>query len=125
MLAQNFMPAEALGIKEPLHLALIKVLGMLERGEIKSKKFNMRTIGKPQCGTAGCIQGWAKSVDNRILGLLMMERSALFNGAKPYLKLCIPNHCKPAWHATPAQAAIALRTFLTTGHDGWEEAMTE
>src|SRR5690349_3894016 len=61
MLAQNFMKPEALGISESETAALIRVLGMLERGEIGEQHFDM-SFYQSHCGTIGCICGWANFV---------------------------------------------------------------
>ena len=61
MLASNFMAPSALGISEVEFDALVKVLGMLERGEIPDDQFTMRRIQHP-CGTPACLCGWANHV---------------------------------------------------------------
>lgn len=136
MLAQNFKTPADLGIADADFDALAKVLGMLERQEIEDlpkgprtfslaplnvdlSKFymGMVTVGT-DCGTAGCILGWARHV----------ARNRIF-----------PETCGPTYRSTPlgrlffgdgifangAQAAIALRNYLTHGEPRWAEAMSE
>lgn len=131
MLAQNFKTATDLGIEEVELEALVKVLGMLERGEIKREQFDMYQI-KHKCGTPSCILGWANFVSNGdafplahrplMVGLgpdwnrLSKEAKVIFSFAD-----CAPNADK----AKPDQAAIALRNYLTSGEANWAEATRE
>jgi hypothetical protein len=84
MLAQNFMSAEQLKIEPDMHNALIKLLGMMERGEIEhmpvpdgsydigaavyrgpidAAKFNMRkVVTEHECGTVMCILGYTEAI---------------------------------------------------------------
>ena len=70
MLAQQFLSHHALGIEQVDRDALVAVLGMLERKELVhwrnpdeapiSNGFNMAAlISRRECGTIGCICGWA------------------------------------------------------------------
>lgn len=97
MLAQAFLSPTDLGLTDPQHAALVKVLGMLEREELKHAKpkpcagfgpftghFNMafhNTI--TECGTVCCIAGTAS---------LLLGNPSAFNGSKtPALRrLCFP-----------------------------------
>jgi hypothetical protein len=132
MLAQSFMTAEALGITAAEQAALVKVLGMLERGELRHvTEQQVRSNSDEQygdafcmvwwdtrhdgyrCGTICCIGGWAERVGN--LEFVKMDKS---------LKdLFYPDSNKGGWEATPAQAATALRSYLTTGEPRWAEAL--
>lgn len=123
MLAQNLKTAAELKIPEKLYGALLQVLGLLEREEIPAKLFCMDIIGSPvikgeeKCGSAGCLIGWCEAVS---------EGSYWGNPTtRQFQRLCYPGHIPyhKAHHATREQAAFALRTYLTTGKDGWEEAM--
>jgi|ERR1700722_2093707 len=132
MLAQNFKTATDLGIEDVELEALIKVLGMLERGEIKAPppKANFGSTPNPniaptmfcmsfikaggECGTAACILGWAQIVadNDDIFEVTKGPCEALFY---PYDEAI---RCR-----NPAQAAIALRNFLTFGEPRWHEAL--
>lgn len=131
MLAQNFKTAADLGISEAEQSALIKVLGMLERDELEylpanitpqiPNGFNMQKIGrKYNCGTAACILGWCRIVGGE----------ELFNDANNYVKatsqafeLFMFGDSRRG-SVTPAQAAQALRSYLTTGAPDWAEALS-
>jgi hypothetical protein len=129
MLAQNFMAPAALGITDEEHSALVRVLGMLERGELEhcqlgSKTyprmgFNMRMImathPDADCGSIGCILGWARYVsgDRTMLHNLTPQIRELFTMGSDQWKRDI----------LPAQAALALRSYLTCGEPRWDEAL--
>lgn len=119
MLAQNFKAAATLGISDVEFEALVKVLGMLERGEITRKMFTMADYGNPECGTPACILGWTWT----IVDSQAMTRPRPVNLARVFY----PNldGCDAAYAATPVQAAIALRNYLTTGEPRWAEALAE
>lgn len=104
----NFLSAKELGIPKQEHLDLIQVLGMFERHEIPGRLFNMRVIGRPKCGTPGCILGWCQSFNESSFHGVY-ENRGLFS---------------IQWgDATPAQAGIAVRNYLTTGDHKWEEIL--
>lgn len=111
MLAQNFMAPSALGIPDAAFNALVKVLGMLERKEIEEALFDMGRIGRPECGTPGCIMGWGKAITGK--------RDFDFYAPDAFCKLVSVERRG----ATTAQAAIALRSYLTTGEPRWAEAL--
>lgn len=149
MLANNFMTAGALDLLEEERRALIKVLGMLERDEIphyeisdggrvvigrldeSPKGFNM--IGfhsKTSCGTACCICGWAEVVGDLYFRQLQMKRMTnmalveLFEARALYDDRWSEQHYRFSLDAiVPAQAATALRSYLTTGSANWKEAV--
>lgn len=125
MLAQNFKAAEELGLTERGRDALIRVLGMMDRGELKDTPrgcfipngFNMGvTWYENECGTVGCIGGWA--------GFYGPSGGALGD-------FCIPGHahklgelfCPEGWCVTGKysvkQATHALRAYLVTGTPDW------
>ena len=135
MLAQNFMSAEQLKIEPDMHNAFIKLLGMMERGEIEhttipnlsydigaaaavyrgpidAAKFNMRkVVTEHECGTVMCILGYTEAIMGH------KSKSAL-NGylfrlfAPPIFNLDLNK-------LTVEQCATALRGFLTTGITDW------
>jgi hypothetical protein len=142
MLAQNFMTAVDLGLTDTEHAALVKVLGALERDEIEHRPL-MGAIGRSKggdlprffnmglveveidCGTACCILGWARH----------------FAGSEPveyrqqaarrlFLMRELDDRSERALaHAgghegvTPAQAASAVRNYLTVGEPEWHIAL--
>ena len=120
MLAQNFLSYQELEISEAQHQSLISTLGRMERGEIPSNKFNMMRVGEPDCGTVGCILGWARgSASNPV-----WDNSNMF-ATEALRNLFMPDTYYEfmAWGAKVEQAAMALRSYLTTGHANWREAM--
>ena len=135
MLAQNFMSADQLHVTREEHAALITVLYMLEREELKpivfgikindrvlqGKCFSMNnTWVKGECGSAGCIGGWVADV----MGVSDKNRYvdsywSSYNTRSPLTDLY--------WNAkaiqskvSPDQGAAALRNFLTTGKAQWD-----
>lgn len=142
MLAQNFKTPTALGISDIEFEALVKVLGMLERGDIrystkgnysegpKSKLagFNMWSFyADHACGTIGCICGWAEDVGGLPPYSLVLKHTrtgkcagldSLFQGEQVVFDY-------GSARITPAQAAIALRNFLTHGEPRWAEALAD
>lgn len=140
MLAQNFKTAADLSISDVELDALIKVLGMLERGEIPfatcpenlsgfrphGEGFNMGPYLKEgECGTVACIAGWAHVVSGR----------RAFEWVET---LCPPNTVTDDLHELfhvdsityrkrltikPPQAARALRSYLATGKPNWAQAL--
>ena len=126
MLAQNFKTPVDLDMTEAEFDALLKVLGMLEREEIPAHLFKMADIGAPDCGTPGCIMGWARTI---------LPKAFLHNSVfkHPTVPLFFPGGEGPfffggkyhsAYDATQAQAAIALRNHLTHGEPRWAEALS-
>lgn len=126
MLAQNFKSAVDLGLTEKEQSALIKVLGMLERGELvhdmhfkcdAPNGFNMaHERFEASCGTVACVAGWCDIVGDTdfVEGPWPGRTTELFAPKN------LPQRC---WsEITPAQAAIALRNYLTTGRPGWVAA---
>lgn len=121
MLAPNHKTPTALGISNIEFESLVKVLGMLKRGEIESKEFCMGTF-HPECGSACCIAGWAGIVTPGIFSRFR------FSGDDTALgRLFYPgrDRCCEAYDASPAQGAIALRSYLTHGEPRWDEALEE
>lgn len=141
MLMQNFKPHVDLGITDAEQVALVKVLGMLERDEIrhapidpirreyarkpravKNIGFNMQYVfGRTHCGTAACIAG---SCD-LLFGTKFSSANQLRDLPTHLEQLFCPTDITTAWSdITPAQAAAALRSYLTTGEANWDEAIS-
>lgn len=138
MLAQNFKTAAELGITEAQKAALIKTLALLDGGKLKhhpdlptgwspgetfSGHFNMNWWSVPsECGTVCCIGGTAEMIGNvrfdpderpRALSRLFFPNRDLTKKLAPYDSI------------TPSQAAIALRSYLTTGDARWDLALAD
>ena len=125
MLAQNFKTATDLSITDIELEALIKVLKMFERQEILPKQFLMGNFFN-ECGTAACICGWAHKVDARAFPEVRAER--YMSGvrlskrlSKAALRLFAIGEFIS--EPTPAEAAIALRNFLTEGEPRWGDIL--
>lgn len=136
MLAQSFKSAADLGITEPQKEALMKTLVLLETGKLRhtpassdsdvtsrhfSGHFNMSNWGaKHTCGTIACIGGTAELVGQVSFGYIYQIQ----NG--PLKALFLPPMNSMTWaDITPAQAATALRSYLTTGDARWDLAVAE
>lgn len=121
MLAVNWMTAEALDITESEKDALVKTLYMLESGELEwtdrpniPNGFNMTDIMiKSDCGTQGCILGWARTFDERAF-----PGSSGRNFPRKMNALFMPSNYRYE-NYTVAEAAHALRTYLVTGTPDW------
>lgn len=146
MLAQNFKTPVDLGITDAEFDALHRVLGMLEREEVQHAPgyggickslpssptnrpapvyFNMGFItGEHDCGTAGCILGWAQHIANRCLFERIRTpaiQRLFMMGSEGY----VPGLPVAQENIRPAHAAIALRNYLTHGEPRWAEALAE
>lgn len=130
MLAQNFKSAADLGITPPELRALTQVLGMLERGDLVdavtffeegNNKFHMGTSG--ECGTPACIGGWAAELMH-IGHIEYLERYGWRRRDKNMaIHELFWNETACELPATVAQAATALRSYLTTGEASWDLAL--
>lgn len=123
MLASNFKTAEELGLVPEALQALIKVLGLLERGEVtwtpynKPRKngFNMAPVWmENSCGTVGCIAGWVMHLQP---GFESWEKFSSKPHDPSLEKLFCPNE---RFERTVEEAAHALRTYLVTGEPEWK-----
>jgi hypothetical protein len=131
MLAQSFKSAADLEITEPQRDALQKVLVLLETGKLAHSLFNDAEPESPtfsglfnmtnwyashRCGTVACIGGTAELISG-----VKFDNWALNDGL---YKLFAPTDLGTTTYerATPAQAARALRSYLTTGDAKWDEA---
>lgn len=110
MLQQNFKTAAELSLPPATYEGAIKVLGMMERGEIKPEQFTMMSAhitrqinGVMQCQS--CIAGWVHQVTNTIPGGL------------PYNLVCPTGYQYDKYSLE--QAMHALRTYLVTGTPEW------
>src|SRR5262245_34074884 len=135
MLANNFMTPSALGLSDVEFESLVKVLGMLERGEIAEEQFTMRRVQHP-CRTPACLCGWANHISGgRAFPLHEKPGPTIFSGSTfgpRWLDMPQPlrdlfgyggRTTDPVYAATPSQAAIALRNYLRQGEPRWAEAL--
>lgn len=128
MLAQNFKTAADLDISKAEVDALIKVLGMLERGELEHHPsnqpdtpngFNMGHWGaQTDCGSIGCIKGWAQFSGLHVFWFV--ERYSPVEGLFQVDNI----HLRPWTEITASEAACALRNFLTLGEARWAEVLS-
>ena len=136
MLANNFMAPSALGLSDVEFKSLVKVLGMLERGEIAEEQFTMRRVQHP-CRTPACLCGWANHTSGgRAFPLHEKPGPTIFSdptlgprwrempGSLRELFGYGGRTTDPVYAATPSQAAIALRNYLTQGEPHWAEALS-
>lgn len=120
MLAQNFKTPEELNLTEKGYVGLLKVLRMLESGELAwtngahvPNGFNMTTTWvENECGTVGCIGGWAGfyNKDGWVPGMTLTAKST---------GLFCPANAGPWETITVDRAAKAVRSFLVTGEADW------
>lgn len=135
MLANNFMTPSALAISDAEFESLVKVLGMLERGEIPDEEFTMRRVQHP-CRTPACLCGWANHVSGgRAFPLDAKPGPTIFSDvtyaprwremprALRDLFAYGGRAVDPVYTATASQAALALRSYLTRGEPRWAEAL--
>jgi hypothetical protein len=133
MLAPNYMTADQLRISDELHAALIKVLGMFERGELVHAEYNdgflanVRTgfnlaVGwaHTECGTVGCYAGWSSIImgvpsPNVLSNVMTAGLANLFFGSQ--------EHKFPLSTVNIEQATHALRNYLITGDPRWREVL--
>lgn len=133
MLAQNFLTAADLGLRDIEHAALVRVLGMLERGELRHHPwsppwqnplsprsfcglFNMSHWAEnTECGTVACIGGTAELIGGFTFSSIF-DNHALDT-------LFYPPRSLRYEIITPAQAAAALRNYLTHGAADWPSAV--
>jgi hypothetical protein len=135
MLMQNFKSAADLGITEPQLSALQKTLVLLETGRLVHADFDGRSsdgyreegeftghfnMGRwraaQDCGTVCCIAGTAELIGD-------VEFSTASGGALGDLFWAGDCSPKEILNITPAQAATALRSYLTTGDARWDLAV--
>jgi hypothetical protein len=127
MLAQYFQTPQKLGLSDRSYKAHIKVLGMLERGEMRHAAgpipngFNMTDCGTfTECGSVACIGGWAAFFLGRKNTISYVSSA---KGARGRLYYPRYDHPVQARNITVEQAAIALRNYLTFGEPCWGEVL--
>lgn len=133
MLAQNFMSAKRIGMSDRELDAHIKVLGMLERGELvhvndapQGERFNMSDCGTiNECGTVACIGGWVALCLGRKSQRTLVNYVHSVTGPREELYFPHFHHPVMPHKITPQQAAHALRNYLTTGKPGWAAALSK
>lgn len=127
MLAQNFKTAADLGLSDIEFESLVRVLGMLERGDIEPHQFTMATTGSvdwwddPQleCGTPACICGWARHVaSQRVFRKDMRMYPA---GLQSLFCMGGDSVGAPINFHSIEEASIALRNYLRVGKPGWQQ----
>lgn len=138
MLAPNYLTADELRISDDLHAALIKVLGMFERGELVhaeyqdgflpdiKRGFNLGIgLVQTQCGAVGCFAGWAAIFMHRPFSEILTNIST--NGlANLFYGNCRDNRFPPQLSLSKVnieQATHALRNYLITGDPRWSEVL--
>lgn len=128
MLMRNFLTPAELNISDQQFEALLKVLGMLERGELiwhsavgrgdklKTMRFNMNNWPVVHCGSVGCIGFWAEKIGKVSFDVfdLTAELDDLF-----YNDIATINV-----NTKPEEAAQALQNYLTTGKADWADVLT-
>lgn len=134
MLAPNYMTADKLRISDRLHAALIKVLGMFERGEMQYAEyedgfpqdikmgFNLAIgLAETQCGTVGCYAGWTSIImrvpfTEVLTNLSTQGLANLFYGN-------VRDNKFPLSTVNIEQATHALRNYLISGDPRWHEVL--
>jgi hypothetical protein len=107
MLAPNFKTAKELGLTDAQHSALINVLGMLERGELRDiggEPWDREAVAKngfSMMSWCTCIRGWA----NRVGDIAFYQT---YGSAETQRLFGLAN-------LDMAGATIALRDYLVTG----------
>lgn len=133
MLAQNFKSADELEITEAQVDALRKTLVLLETGKLVhasldvdfdrsgfgvfSGEFNMGSFGfAHKCGTVACIAGTAEIISG--VKFVCQDRPVALSDL--FFAYVLSSDMEDI---TPSQAAIALRSYLTTGDARWDLAV--
>jgi hypothetical protein len=138
MLMQNFKSAADLGLTERQKAALMKTLVLLETGKLQHVRpsdqstgdyrqdgkftghFNMgRWRAVEDCGTVCCIAGTSELIG----GVIFPTENYGKNHALKRLFWVNGFFGNDLSLITPAQAATALRSYLTTGEARWDLAL--
>jgi hypothetical protein len=139
MLAQSFLDASALSIPETHRQALMKTLVLLETGKLVHSEMDTHAVMRPlattftghfnmvhwrarsDCGSICCIGGTAEMIGQLSFGRLFSDPALqeLFHANS----VMQADKIFRLWMVSPAQAAIALRSYLTTGAANWKEAL--
>jgi hypothetical protein len=125
VLAQNFKTAKELGLADVEVEALITVLRMLEREDIAQEQFHMGRF-RHECRTPACICGWAHHISR---GQAFPELTSPYGPMILYRRVPaatgqlfrLTEARGSGSEITPAQAAVALRNYLTHGEPRWAE----
>lgn len=133
MLARSQLKtAEELGLREKMHEGLIKVLDKMKSGELvwtppeepNPNGFNMSKMWtpvlgpySPECGTVGCIAGWAHFLAGDI-NIRSLSASCTAQQRENYSGLICPSGWSSGLH-TVDQACVALESYLLTGKADW------
>lgn len=138
MLANSYKTAAELGISEVEVQALVKVLGMLERGELHDVEYALadpktpfdfcmaQTTASSSCGTIGCIAGWAYVLSNGKAFSEIKEPELLDAWTEELRDLFgIGEHIGLLFDRKTKHAALALRSYLTTGDARWDLALAD
>lgn len=134
MLADRFLSAAALGIEPIERDSLIVVLRGAESGQVIDSKFQMRGF-RSDCGTIFCLCGLAHEISkgeafpelrNEVPLRALVERiprtaADLFAMRHEKSDLYLLGHIYR--DARIRHAAVALRSYLTSGKPYWDEAL--
>ena len=135
MLAQNFKTPADLGLDDKMYEAHIKVLGMLERGDLRHEELKSGLIGSGEmfnmswpkveleCGTVACIGGWVAILAKEDPEDWVSSRHRSEQLHRLYYPPIMSTGVGLYSKITVEQAAIALRNFLTFGEARWESTV--
>lgn len=134
MLMQNFLSYKQLRINKHEWEGLVKVLALFDCGDLEHVPAGSVGVEPPkgchgfnmtwfECNTARCIGGWVRAFGGK-------RFRDSYHRNKALNALYFPMFKNKAYHndygkVTVAQAAIALRSFLTTGDAKWDEAVAK
>lgn len=126
-----FKSATALGISEVEQTTLIRLLGMLENGEIPEEKFRMDEVS---CGSAMCLCGWAYTISEGkafsfVKSIIEKDYSQTLSRIMSKLPANLTNLfmfnqvpvCIRSMNINQIKATKALRSYLTVGEANWDE----
>jgi hypothetical protein len=145
---ETFLSAQALDISNRRYKAIVGALAFLESGKVthspnyehgivgKGKNFNMScwyNSTSYECGTVGCIGGWAEWVDARERKVKLEWHSLfpmeLFHHSNHNFHAGLNNLFYPTVDLpddiTIPQAIKAIRNYLTMGFPDWKEVVAE
>jgi hypothetical protein len=124
MLARTYKTAKELRISKKRYAALLDVLDLLDNGALRHVPidtdfaicgFNMENYVGDRCDTVHCIAGWCDWLHDTKFAEYM---------DKPHpfeleLLFYVDDDCEDRTKITVAQAAAALRNYLTLGEPLW------
>lgn len=135
----GFLPAKQLNLSVDEKKAFVNVLRKMENGTIidtdevppplgEGCRFDMSLVMEHECGSVGCIAGWAAIEMNLSASQVFFE--TLARRSDELLKLTMAraddseaSGNKWMYGAKTKHGARALRNFLTTGKANWRKAM--